>query len=66
MPKPLSATIDPTPDIHFLDDGQGAFRVWRNTYFSDQFEVLPAAEFNRFRKAATLLGFPFIDHTNDD
>lgn len=52
--------------IHYSKHNEEQVRVWADTWFGDQFEVVDATAFRVFKDMGERLGLKFIDHTFDD
>jgi len=50
---------------HYINEGD-RYRVWRDGWASDQFEVISPEQFANLEANCKTLSIPLVDHTNDD
>lgn len=50
---------------HYRNCGD-TYRVWRDGWAGDQFEVVDSIKFSEIQSTCKLLSIPMVDHTNDD
>jgi hypothetical protein len=59
--------LDKMPKVFFVkDEYNNGYRVGRTDWPGDFFNVVPAAEFETFRKVYEALSMPLLDKTNDE
>lgn len=55
---PLALRWRPHDDSHV--------RVWNNSWFGDQFEIIPTVAFNQLSIFCKQFGIPLVDYTDED
>jgi hypothetical protein len=50
----------------FDDSGGQTFRVWRNNWRGDQFEVMGITAFNEISRVCKMFSIPFLNYNNED
>lgn len=58
-------TLPPPLEIHYRKD-RSVYRVWRNDWAGDQFNVVEWNHLARIEYTCKLFGIPFVDKTGDD
>lgn len=56
----------PLIGLHFRDHNEKCKRVWRSDWASDQFEIIPNAEFEPLKASLARFSFEIQDHNGDD
>lgn len=63
----MKTVLEDMPKLYFVEDQHnGGFRVGRTDWAGDQFNIVPKAEFETFRKVYEALNMPLLDATHDE